>query len=69
MIVWHIHYSVDFLRKLIRTFQIHNEIKIEAISKKIGVTSKDIKEAQEEYMQQLTEKQIKQIEKEVISLL
>ncbi|MBI3485307.1 hypothetical protein HY025_00010 [Candidatus Daviesbacteria bacterium] len=60
----------EYLRKLIRIYQISNEAKIMAIVKKLKITKEEItKNYEEEELAKLTPKQKQQLEKDVNDIM
>lgn len=54
----------DYLRKLVRTLHIANEVKILSIMRKLGVKSSDAGKIFEEMEKNMTEKAYKELEKD-----
>lgn len=54
----------EYLRKLIRVYQIGNELKILAIIKKLKISKEEILKISEEELNKLTVEQRKQVEKD-----
>lgn len=58
----------EFLRKLIRTYQVANETKILAIIKKLNISNHEISEVMEKELSKLTPQQKAQLEKDVADI-
>ena len=69
LVVVNVRFHTEYLRKIIKTFQIINEITFETIKKKLKVAPGDIKEAGEDYddklKKMLPEAQYNQVNKEI----
>lgn len=61
--------GVDYLRKLIRVFQVGNEDKLMAITKNLNITEKDIVEIQKKAESDMTEAELKDLHNDIDSLL
>ncbi len=61
--------KVDYLRKLVRVFEVWNETKLIAIQRKMQITNEDITKIAEENMEKLTEEQRKSLEKDLQDIL
>lgn len=57
--------KTDYLRALIRVFQVANETKIMAIQRKVGVTDADLKEMTYETEEKLSEEQLESLQKDL----
>lgn len=58
----------DFLRKLIRVFQVANELKLKSIMAKLNVSEEDIKKITDELEEGLTEEQKNSLTKDAIEI-
>lgn len=64
MIIIKIDISVNYLRRLIRVFQIGNECKILSIVKKLEITDENITDTYNQNTSNLSDKQKKELEKD-----
>ena len=60
--------KVDYLRKLIRVFQVANEVKITAIQRHLKISEKDIRIITQETMDNLSAEQRELLEKDIADL-
>lgn len=69
LIILNIRYHTNFLRKLMRTFHLANEVRMTAINTKLKITRENIQKANIEHDKEiknsLTEKQYKQLIKDI----
>jgi len=60
-----IYIVTDYLRKLIKVFQVANEMKLVAITRKLKITNKEIVDIGEEVNRNLSKKQQADLEKDI----
>ena len=60
--------KVDYLRKLIRVFQVANEVKIIAIQRHLKISNEEIEKITKEALDNLSEEQRKFLEKDIQDL-
>lgn len=68
VILLNLAYYIDFLRGLIRVFQVGNEAKIVTIMRKLKITDKEMGDIAEEIKGKSTEKQWASLEKDIKDL-
>lgn len=56
--------KVDFLRKVLRVFQVGNETKLMAIQQKLKISDEELKRISNKYMDKLTKEQSDSLEKD-----
>ncbi len=69
MIIFKIDTSVNFLRKLIRVFQVTNEVRFISIQKKLKVKAEDTENIVKETEAKLTEEDLKQLNQDIADLI
>ncbi len=60
-----IHYKAEYLRKLIRVFQVVNEGKLLGIIKKLNISEEELQDIGDSVEANLTEKQLKSLYKDM----
>jgi hypothetical protein len=65
IVIWLVNRRIDYLRKIVRTFQIANEMKLLAIASKVGVEPADIERQYEVMWEELSPKQRSAVEKDL----
>ena len=63
------HTKIDYLRKLIRIFQIFNEVKMISIIRKLGISEEEIKKVYDEEEKKWNEKQREEINKDLLDIM